>query len=48
MTNEQMAQNDKDFRRSCEKAGIEPTARQASKFRNQKGSAFTAKVKNDN
>ena len=28
------------FKACCEKAGIEPTMRQASKFRMEKGSAF--------
>jgi len=33
----------KTFKASCEKAGIEPTKRQASKYRNKKGKAYMAK-----
>jgi len=29
-----------DFQKACEKAGVKATARQASKFRNRKGSAY--------
>lgn len=42
MTNKKFAEKDKGFREACEKAGVEPTTRQASKFRNKKGSAYKA------
>jgi hypothetical protein len=35
-----MFKNDENFVKFCKKAGIEPTARQASKFRMGKGLAF--------
>lgn len=31
------------FIEACEKAGVTPTSRQASKYRNKKGSAYTGK-----
>lgn len=31
------------FQRACERAGVQPTKRQASKFRRGKGRAFTAR-----
>lgn len=40
MTNAQYANKDKLFRTACEIAEVKPTRRQASKYRNQKGSAF--------
>ncbi len=40
MTNREYAKKDSQFHIACEKAGTEPTKRQASKFRNQKGSAY--------
>ena len=40
MTNKEFAQKDSGFHTACEKAGIEATKRQASKFRNQKGKAY--------
>ena len=43
MINRLFATSDKAFLAACEKAGTPPTARQASKFRNKKGSAFKAK-----
>jgi len=36
------------FRDCCKKAGVEPTKRQASKFRNGKGRAAMAPVKSRN
>lgn len=45
-TNQEFARTDRVFRMACELAnkdgfvGIEPTARQASKFRNRKGTAI--------
>jgi hypothetical protein len=40
MTNKAFARDDKAFQMCCEKAKVEPTARQASKFRNHKGAAY--------
>ena len=40
MSNRQFSQEDMKFRSACEKVGIKPTARQASKYRNKKGLAF--------
>lgn len=34
---------DPNFVQLCEKAGVHPTARQASKYRNGKGAAFKVK-----
>ena len=39
-TNQEFARTDRVFRIACELANIEPTARQASKFRNCKGTAI--------
>jgi len=38
--NEKFAKEDSTFQQACEKVGIKPTARQASKWRNKKGSAY--------
>ena len=38
--NEKFAKEDSAFNQACEKVGIKPTARQASKCRNKKGSAY--------
>jgi len=43
--NTHFAETNEEFRKCCEKAGIEPTARQASKWRNQRGRAFKEKRK---
>jgi len=40
MYNDKFAREDQTFRMCCEKAKVEPTARQASKFRNKKGAAY--------
>ena len=40
MTNKEFAKTDPKFRAACERAGIEPTARQASKYRRGFGLAF--------
>ena len=39
-TNKWFSQNDPQFIVCCADAGIKPTARQASKFRNKKGKAY--------
>lgn len=39
VTNKKFSEN-KLFQKACTLAGVEPTARQASKFRNGKGLAF--------
>lgn len=39
LTNRQFSET-KGFQEICEKAGVEPTMRQAMKFRNGKGLAF--------
>ena len=38
--NVQFAQENEEFIERCERVGIEPTMRQASKYRNGKGLAF--------
>ena len=49
VTNAEFASNDTGFQDACEKAGIKPTARQASKWRRKKGKAYKAKgVSNEN
>jgi len=40
--NEQFAKENQEFQTACQAAGVKPTARQASKFRNKKGRAFYA------
>ena len=39
-TNKRFSQNDPRFIACCADAGIKPTVRQASKFRNEKGKAY--------
>ena len=40
MTNKQFAAQGKKFRAACERVGVNPTARQASKYRNKQGLAY--------
>ena len=40
VTNKKFVEIDKAFISACEKVRTKPTARQASKWRNQKGKAF--------
>ena len=40
MTNREFAKQDQTFKMCCEKAGVDPTVRQASKFRAKKGAAY--------
>jgi len=40
LTNVQFSKEDKVFKQACKKAGTPPTARQASKYRRNKGLAF--------
>jgi hypothetical protein len=40
MTNQEFALSDKAFREACERAGIPPTRRQASKWRLKDGRAW--------
>lgn len=42
LSNKQFAKQDEAFQLRCDWADVKPTARQASKFRNGKGSAFRA------
>ena len=44
MTNKQFAEQDKPFIQACEQAEVQPTKRQASKWRNKKGKAYACKV----
>ena len=39
-TNKVFAKESTAFQNACEKAGVEPTARQASKYRMKKGIAY--------
>ena len=41
--NEKFAKEDQTFINACERVGVKPTARQASKFRNKKGKAYHGK-----
>jgi len=43
VTNKEFAKNDAAFKAACEKAGINPTSRQASKWRNKSGAAWNAR-----
>ena len=38
--NTKFAKEDSTFQSACDKAGVQPTARQASKWRNKKGAAY--------
>lgn len=40
LSNRKFAQENKPFKDACEGAGCDPTTRQASKFRNKKGTAW--------
>ena len=40
MTNREFAATNEEFREACERAGIAPTQRQASKFRLRDGKAY--------
>lgn len=42
MTNKEFAAQDTKFRKACESANIEPTSRQASKYRSKRGLAYLA------
>ena len=44
-SNKLFSRNSNKFKEACDKAGINPTARQASKYRNGKGAAFKAERK---
>lgn len=41
MTNRQFAETDKYFIECCKRTNVKPTTRQASKFRNKRGLAYT-------
>jgi len=43
VTNKKFAENNKFFIADCKRAGVEPTSRQASKYRLGKGLAFKAR-----
>ena len=45
LNNTQFAAEDHLFRQACNLAGIQPTKRQASKWRNKKGTAYQFKSK---
>ena len=40
VSNSEFSKTNKKFKEFCKIAGVEPTVRQASKWRNQKGSAY--------
>ncbi len=43
MTNREFAAQDAQFRKACEVVGLEPTRRQASKWRNKQGLAYQSR-----
>ena len=45
MTNREFSTNNKQFREACEKANVQPTKRQASRWRQQRGSAWKVRSK---
>jgi hypothetical protein len=45
MTNKEFAKSDQKFIDDCQKANVEPTARQASKYRMKKGKAYAVRAK---
>jgi hypothetical protein len=40
VSNEKFAKEDSSFQSACDKVGVKPTTRQASKWRNKKGRAY--------
>lgn len=40
MNNREYAASDREFQEACKKAGISPTQRQASRWRNRQGKAY--------
>ena len=42
MSNKKFAEENGSFKEACKKAEVEPTTRQASKFRNKTGAAYNA------
>jgi len=42
VTNGEFAKSNELFRQTCDKVSIKPTSRQASRFRNKHGKAYTA------
>lgn len=44
MTNKEFAEKDESFKVACERVGVKPTRRQASKWRMKKGKAYACKV----
>lgn len=40
MTNREFSEKNKNFREACEKVGLQPTIRQASKYRRRKGKVY--------
>jgi hypothetical protein len=40
LTNKKFAEEDKKFKKACDRVGLPPTTRQASKYRNKKGLAY--------
>ena len=44
MDNKEFAEKDTAFRKCCEKAGVEPTTRQALKWRMGKGKAYKVAI----
>lgn len=47
MTNLEFSKAVEHFKEACGKVGLEPTKRQASKYRRHKGKAYKAGGKND-
>ena len=45
VTNEKFSEIDPLFKDACDLAGVKPTSRQASKWRNQRGSAYSFRHK---
>ena len=41
--NREFAKTDEQFKAACEKAGVQPTPRQASKYRRKMGRAYNAR-----
>ena len=48
MTNREFVEKREVFREACKGARVEPTLRQASKWRNRKGKAYEYHKKGDN
>lgn len=43
VTNKEFAENNAEFRAACDRAGVQPTKRQAARYRQKRGQAYSAR-----